>query len=146
MIRYALNEFAKNNGIKFEQPRNGDAGYDLYANEDCSINPNDYSGLISTGVHVEIPDGFVGIIKDRSSIAKKGLHIAGGVIDSSYRGEIKLLFHNSNSQFYDIFVGDKIAQLIIVPVLTLPVEQIELRDLSSTNRGTAGFGSTGSKL
>lgn len=112
----------------------GAAGYDLYA---CG----DQSGrLIGTGVAMAIPHGWVGIIKDRSGIALSGrAFTVAGVIDSSYRGEIKIVFDR------DIAVedGERIAQLVIVPHYAGAVTEADA--LPETGRGAGGFGSTGTK-
>jgi len=115
-----------------------DAGIDLFASENVVLYPEN-TLLISTGIAVEIPEGYCGIIKDRSSMGAKGVFTLGGVIDSSYRGEIKIIIGTKDT--YVINRGDKIAQMLIVPVP--PVEIVEVDNLSNTERGTGGFGSTG---
>ena len=129
--------------IDFKAPRAGDAGYDLFAIADYSIDPGQRA-LVDTGLHLEIPPGFVGLVKDRSSVASAGIHTLAGVIDSSYRGELKILMVNLGVSPYQISAGQKIAQLLIVPVYTEAIEFVDsLEDLSSSERGTGGFGSTG---
>lgn len=76
----------------FERPRDGDAGYDLYATDDYIINPGD-TVMIKTGLHVAIPKGYVGLICERSSMGKRGIAVRGGVIDESYRGEVGVLLN-----------------------------------------------------
>lgn len=129
--------------IEFSTPRPGDAGYDLFAIEDYRVAPGQRV-LVETGLHLELPDGHVGLVKDRSSVAAAGLHTLAGVIDSAYRGELKILLVNLAAEGFDIRAGQKIAQLLIVPVYGEAVEFVDsLEDLTSTVRGAGGFGSTG---
>lgn len=100
--------------------------------------------FVPTGIAMEIPDGFVGLVFARSGLAcKKGLAPANkvGVIDSDYRGEIKVALHNHSHASVVISGGERIAQLVIVPYLTADFEQCD--ELSDTERGVGGFGSTG---
>ena len=118
--------------------KNGDAGLDLTATHmTWEENFIEYG----TGIAVEIPEGYVGLVFPRSSVSKKEnfyLKNSVGVIDSGYRGEIKLRFNQSDSHYQ---AGEKIGQLIIIPYPTIYLEQVE--ELSSTERGEGGFGSTG---
>jgi len=130
-------------GIVFRAPRAGDAGYDIRAIRECRVAPLQRV-LLETGLHLEIPAGHVGLVKDRSSVAAAGLHALAGVIDSAYRGELKVLLINLSDADYHIHVGQKIAQLLVVAVYSGPVEFVEsLADLSDSERGAGGFGSTG---
>lgn len=119
----------------------GDAGYDLPCYGDVTLRKG-IPTSVSTGIAVEIPPGWVGIACGRSGNAFKHKVIAFhvGMIDSSYRGEVKVLLF---SQDQDILLGhgDKIAQLVIVPHLDESVEEVD--ELSDTERGAGGFGSTG---
>lgn len=117
-----------------------DAGWDLYANEDIELWPEE-TKLISTGIAMSLPKGFVGLIWDRSSMGVKGIHRHAGVIDSSYRGEVKVCLHNTTSGLYKIKTGDRIAQLLIQEIPTFRLH--EVKELDSTDRGSGGFGSTG---
>ena len=118
-----------------------DAGWDLYASESLSIDPND-KGLVSTKIAMAIPEGYVGLIWDRSGVAaKRGVHRFAGVIDSGYRGEIKVCLWNSSAETFVINEGDRIAQLLIQEVPAL--ELVEVDSLDSTERGDGGFGSSG---
>ena len=122
--------------------KEGDAGLDLVATE--IINEEVYKITYGTGLAMEIPAGFVGLVFPRSSIRKYNLSLTNsvGVIDSGYRGEIQATFRKDRgvaSEKYE--VGDKIAQIIIIPYP--PVEFQEVEELSDTERGTGGFGSTG---
>ena len=117
-----------------------DAGLDLYALEDASFEPGE--GLIvRTGVAVAVPAGHVGLICDRSSMAKRGLKTAGGVIDAGYRGELGVVLWNISGQAQRVGKGERLAQLLIVPVATPAVREVE--ELGATARGAGGFGSTG---
>lgn len=121
------------------------AGADLYAclERDVTILPGD-TAWISTGIMLEIPEGYAGLIYARSSLGtKRGLAPANkvGVIDSDYRGEVCVVLLNHGKEAQTVQCGERIAQLVITPVLTLPYEETE--ELSSTDRGTGGFGSTG---
>lgn len=118
----------------------GDAGLDLYADEDWIIAP-DCRGLVNTGIAVAIPPGYVGLIWPRSGLAAKfGMSVDAGVIDSGYRGPVKVLMTNSGNNPYAIGAGDKIAQLLIQPVsLMLPVD---VDELDETERNNGGFGSS----
>ena len=139
---FVTDEFRRQN-LKFSAPRPGDAGYDLFAVEAVQV-PSGKRVLVRSGLHVEIPEGYVGLIKDRSSVARDGLHTFAGVIDASYRGEVKILLFNTAESDYLIRAGQKIAQMIVVAHYHAAVEVVErLEQLSQTDRGTGGFGSTG---
>lgn len=124
----------------------GAAGYDLYANIADgaeTINPHE-TKKISTGLGMEIPHGYAGLIFARSGLAtKRGLRPANcvGVVDSDYRGEVIVALHNDSAEPQQINHGDRIAQLVIVPYATVLFEVVD--DLESTERGDGGFGSTG---
>ncbi len=123
--------------------REGDAGLDLYSVEDTVLQPGEWKA-IPTGVAVEIPEGYVGIIKDRSGLALKyALHCLAGVIDENYRGEVKVVIINLGKETVKLEKGSRIAQLLLVPYLK--AEPIEVGDLSDTERGEEGFGSSGLK-
>lgn len=117
-----------------------DAGLDLYAVKDAELRPG-ASAMVPTGVSVEVPDGHVGLILDRSSMAKLGLKTAGGVIDAGYRGEVGVILWNISGKVHRLSAGDRIAQLLIIPIAVPAVEEAEA--LSETQRGAKGFGSTG---
>lgn len=123
-----------------------DAGLDLYAPEDVgmyyTITPCGGSATIDTGVHVQIPEGCVGLIKAKSGLNVKHGLTCTGVIDAHYTGSIAVKLYNHHSCLrYDVRPGDKIAQLVIVPCVLLPLELVE--SLEETDRGDGGFGSTG---
>ena len=117
-----------------------DAGWDLYAFETISI-PSGATVLVSTGVSMAIPKGYVGLIWDRSSMGVKGVHRHAGVIDSGYRGEVKVCLHNTTKEPYHIERGDRIAQMLIQEAPNF-IQHV-VRELDSTDRGDGGFGSTG---
>lgn len=132
------------------QAKHGDAGYDLaYSGltpkgdprSSIVLYPFDAPVMIPTGWAVAIPYGYVGLIRERSGAAKRGMLITGGVIDSGYRGEIALLVACQTDDIVEIKAGERIAQLIIVPCLHHA--SIEVDSLDETERGADGFGSTG---
>ena len=117
------------------------AGLDLFSAIDISI-PRRNRRLVSTGISVQLPDGSYGQVAARSSMAVKGIDVGAGVIDSDYRGEIKVLLVNNTDSDYQVYVGDKIAQLIVLPYIRYLVP-IQVSTLDETQRGNGGFGSTG---
>lgn len=123
------------------------AGYDLYAciSGPLVIAPHS-TEKVSTGIAMEIPEGYFGAIFARSGLAaKEGLRPANcvGVCDSDYRGEYIVALHNDTDEMKKINPNERIAQLVILPFL--PIEFEEVNDLSITTRGSGGFGSTGNK-
>lgn len=117
------------------------AGLDLYASEDAFVLAGRRK-IISTGVSVSIPKGHYGRVAPRSGLAaKNGIDVLAGVIDSDYRGELKVILLNTDYKTFTIQRGERIAQLIIEKI-AIP-EVIEVQDLDNTHRGAAGFGSTG---
>ena len=118
-----------------------DAGWDLYAAEDAIIEPSQ-TELIGTDIAMAIPEGYVGLIWDRSGMAtKRGMHRFAGVIDSGYRGPIKVCLWNSTQEHCIINKGERIAQILFQAVPDFPI--IEVQNLDKTSRGSHGFGSTG---
>ena len=123
------------------KPKDGDAGHDLFSNQPALIPPFERV-TISTGVSMEIPNGVVGFIWPRSGLASlMGLDVFGGVVDSSYRGEIKVILFNSTDQDIYLESGCKIAQIVFQEYLTYDFEEVE--SLTDTERGESGFGSSG---
>jgi dUTP pyrophosphatase len=121
--------------------REGDAGLDLYSVEEVVLQPGEWKA-VPTGVAVEIPKGYFGLIKDRSGLALKyALHCLAGVVDENYRGEVKVVLINLGRETVRLEKHTRIAQLLIVPYL--PVEVREVEELSETERGEGGFGSSG---
>lgn len=119
------------------------AGYDIYSIEDVLL-PAGGTKLIKTGLSMEIPENFFGGVFARSGLAvKEGIRPANcvAVIDADYRGELMVPLHNDSKEERRITAGERIAQLVILPFL--PVEFEEVDELSETDRGEGGFGSTG---
>jgi dUTP pyrophosphatase len=120
--------------------RQGDAGLDLYSDDNYTLFPGDITG-IKTGIKMRIPEGYVGLIWDKSGLAKQGIHAVGGVIDSGYRGEIIVLAKNLSNDIFNISKGQKIAQILIQKIETPVIVEDEIND--ETERGANGFGSSG---
>lgn len=125
-----------------------DVGLDLYASEDSFIKTGQ-TAVVNTNIAIKIPSGYYGKIEDRSSMAAAGLRTGAGIIDANYTGEIQVVLHNLNNKTessyqglgYKINKGQRIAQLIVQPVV--PVRLAEVETLDSDGRGTKGFGSSG---
>lgn len=118
----------------------GAAGYDLYSLSAAAIPPH-CTVRFDTGIAMEIPEGYAGFIKDRSGMGIKGFDKHGGVIDSSYRGEIGVCLCNTTIEMKYISVGDRIAQICFQKVEDVEFEEVE--ELNNTTRGVGAFGSTG---
>lgn len=119
-----------------------DAGLDLCASEGCVI-PSGHRTATPTGIALEIPEGYYGRVAPRSGLAvKHGIDVLAGVVDSGYRGEIKVVLLNTDSEkSFEIRRGDRIAQLIIEKHYNFELE--EASDLTDSDRGSLGFGSSG---
>jgi dUTP pyrophosphatase len=126
------------------QAHEGDAGYDLHAAEEVTIDPGERAS-VGTGIAVAIPKGQAGLVVPRSGLAARhGISVvnAPGLIDSGYRGELRVLLLNTDrAEPFAIEPGDRIAQLVLVAVETPQLEEVE--ELDATVRGAGGFGSTG---
>ena len=144
VLHYFLNSEAEVRGVEFLAPRELDAGFDLPSLDSITVEPGAFA-LLRTGVHLAVPEGWVGLVRDRSSVALKGGMTVAGVIDASYRGEVKIAFYNFSKAPLTFEVGDRIAQIIILPHLPgTQSTKIELLEgLGETMRGAGGFGSTG---
>ncbi len=118
----------------------GDVGLDMYSRESITLSPGDQH-IFFVGFALEFPEGYAAIVKDKSGMAKKGLHTMGGVYDAGYRGEYNVQLMNVGKQAYTVEVGDKIAQLILFPVTIATLEETDT--LSESVRGEGRFGSTG---
>jgi dUTP pyrophosphatase len=122
----------------------GDAGLDLYAADAATIEPGDRA-TVATGIAVEIPTGFAGLVLPRSGLAARhgiALVNAPGLIDSGYRGELRVLLLNTDRRDrFEVAPGDRIAQLVVTPVAD--AEPIEVAELATSVRGEGGFGSSG---
>lgn len=117
-----------------------DAGYDLYAPGDEVIYHCD-NVVIDTGVHVAIPEGYVGMIKSKSGLNVKYNLTSEGVIDAGYTGSIRVKLYNHGHTAVSIRKGQKISQLVVMPIVTPELELVT--NLEATDRGDGGFGSTG---
>ena len=122
----------------------GDAGFDLHAAEAATLAPGDRAS-VGTGVAVAIPDGFAGLVLPRSGLAARhgiALVNAPGLIDSGYRGEVRVLLLNTDrSKPFEVAEGDRIAQLVLVRAESPHLEEVD--ELDATPRGEGGFGSSG---
>ena len=141
-LQFFLDPVAEAAGVTFQPPAEGDAGFDLRAAEAVQI-PAGGQLIVSTKLKMAIPFGWVGIVKDRSSMASRRIYSHGGVIDAGYRGEVKILLSNSGDTEYPIEIGDKIAQMVILPCLVSAEQVSDISVLGETARNTLGFGSTG---
>lgn len=122
---------------------NGSAGYDVYSRVDAVLGPRQRL-LIPTGFAIEIPSDHYGRIAPRSGLANAGgIDVLGGVIDSSYRGEVMVILINFGSETVTISRGDRIAQLIFEKISTPELKLVSYETLTSTSRGSGGFGSSG---
>lgn len=119
----------------------GDAGMDIFSAEETVIKAGEIKS-VKTGLKMEMTDGFVGLVWDKSGLAlKNGIKTMAGVIDSGYRGEIEVVLMNLGDNDYKIEKGQKIAQMLIQKVERAEIE--EVKNLNETSRGGGGFGSTG---
>lgn len=118
-----------------------DAAADIYSSENILIPAHEHI-KVKTGITMAIPYPYQGFIWDRSGLASRfGLHILGGVVDSSYRGEIRVIILNTSDEHYFVYKGDRIAQIVFHKTETPEFE--EVLELDSTERNENGFGSTG---
>jgi len=126
------------------QAHPGDAGYDLFAAESAVLRPGERAS-VGTGIAVAIPDGCAGLVLPRSGLAARhGITLpnAPGLIDSGYRGELRVLLLNTDpAEPFGVSAGDRIAQLVLIRLEPAPLEEVE--SLEETARGLGGFGSTG---
>lgn len=143
-LKFFLDPAVKAAGVTFETPRRGDAGFDVRSAEDLLLEAGQQV-LVPTGLKLAVPEGWVAIVKDRSSMATKRIYSHAGVIDAGYRGEVKIVLSNHGSQSFHIERGQKIAQILVVPHLADSEEVRSELALGETARGAGGFGSTGSK-
>lgn len=127
-------------GVEIKKAHPEDAGWDLKSSIDTTIVPKSFA-TIPVNTKLKIPTGFYGQIFPRSGMASKGVVAICGVIDSSYTGEIKVTIMNQSNEWININSGDRIAQLVILPVPQFTMK--EVKELPVTDRGSNGFGSTG---
>jgi dUTP pyrophosphatase len=121
------------------------AGWDLYALEETVV-PKGASVMIPTGLACAIPEGWEGQIRCRSSLGKKGMILPNGVgtIDSDYRGELKVLATwIGKGDTFTVAKGERVAQMLFAPVPLVRIEEVDINDLETTERGVGGFGSSG---
>jgi len=121
----------------------GDAGVDLTSVDEITLMPGERA-LVSTGIAVAIPKGYGGFVQPRSGLAARhGITLTNspGLIDSNYRGEIRIIIQNTGGQEFPIHVGDRIAQLVVMAVEHTEFEPVE--ELPDSDRGEGGFGSSG---
>lgn len=117
-----------------------DAGFDLYSRE-AVIVPARESATFDTGVHMQIPEGFVGFLKSKSGLNVKHGITSEGVIDSGYTGSIVVKLYNHSGKDYKVQIGDKISQIVLLPIAMTDLELV--RDFENSERGNHGFGSSG---
>lgn len=136
----ALNEAAKIPSYAYS----GDAGMDLSASESLTLQPFERA-LVPTGLAIALPEGYAGFVLPRSGLAiKHGITVVNtpGLIDSNYRGELKIILQNTDPhEPFTIHGGDRIAQLVVMPVPHMSFTPVDV--LSNTERGEGGFGSSG---
>lgn len=123
--------------------RNGDACADLYAwcEESATVVWPGKTAVVYTGVSLEIPDGYEGLVRGRSGLSSKGIHVQLGTIDATYRGRVGIIVSNASGEPFRVLNGERIAQLAIREVP--PVQFVESMELGDSERGAAGFGSSG---
>ena len=121
----------------------GSAGYDIFSIESVTIEPGSRL-LVRTGISLEVPEYYYIRVAPRSGLSVRGIDVGAGVIDSSYRGEVKVLLINNSKEFYNVQEGDRIAQLIMERCGNAEISVLEYYDeLSMSERGQNGFGSSG---
>jgi dUTP pyrophosphatase len=98
--------------------------------------------MIKTDIAIELPENTVGMVCDRSGMGKKGFKVHGGIVDVPYRGSVNVILWNHSGQVQEIKKGDRIAQLLVIPILIVQPEET-MEELSQTERGDKGFGSSG---
>jgi dUTP pyrophosphatase len=134
-----INEHAKLPDYAHE----GDAGMDLYAVESVTLNPGERK-LVGTGLKIQLPPNTEAQIRPKSGLAlKKGITLLNtpGTVDEGYRGEVGVILINHSNEVYPVEIGQKIAQMVIMPVTRVTVEKVDR--LGASDRGEGGFGSTG---
>ena len=117
-----------------------DAGLDLFSSVDFVLAEGQVEA-IPTGIKIAVPEGYVGLVWDKSGVSLRGVHRLAGVIDSGYRGEVKVVMINLSHEAFVIERGMKIAQMLVQPIAKVDI--VEVDNLDETSRGEGGFGSTG---
>lgn len=134
-------EYTSDTTCTIDRAHPTDAGIDLIANDNVTI-PSGRRVTIPTGIRIKLPRNTVGLIWSRSGLAaKQSIDVKAGCIDEGYRGEVLVCLQNDGRNPYDVLKGDKIAQLLVMPVIY--AKPVLVEDLNNTARGAAGFGSTG---
>lgn len=128
------------NALPFAYSRENDACMDMYAGKDTVVYTNQ-TVIVPTNIAVELPKDYEGIVRGRSGLASKGVYTHAGTIDESYRGNIGVIITNFNERPFIVKEGMRIAQFTIKSVYRIALE--EVNELSETNRGSQGFGSSG---
>ena len=126
--------------IPFAYTRKGDACMDMYALNDDIIYPHS-TGIVPTGIVVEVPEGYEGIVRGRSGLNSRGMKVATGTIDETYRGDVGIIITNHTDAQFIIEKGMRLAQFTVKPVHR--VQLVELTELTDTERGVNGYGSSG---
>ena len=128
------------NAIPFSYSREQDACMDMYALKGTII-PAGTTKTIPTGIAVEIPQGYEGLVRGRSGLASKGITAHLGTIDETYRGDVGMIIANHTNADFKVEAGMRLAQFTVKPVYHIQLEEVE--DLSDTSRGSNGYGSSG---
>lgn len=129
------------NGAKMPtKAHRADAGFDLYSREAVIISAKE-SATFDTGVHMQIPEGFVGFLKSKSELNVKHGITSEGVIDSGYTGSIVVKLYNHSGKDYKVEIGDKISQIVLLPIVMTDLELV--KNFENSERGNNGFGSSG---
>ena len=128
------------NAIPFSYSREQDACMDMYALEGTII-PAGTTKIIPTGIAVEIPQGYEGLVRGRSGLASKGITAHLGTIDETYRGDVGMIIANHTNADFKVEAGMRLAQFTVKPVYHIQLEEVE--ELSDTSRGSNGYGSSG---
>ena len=129
------------NGAKMPtKAHRADAGFDLYSRETVIVSAKE-SATFDTGVHMQIPEGFVGFLKSKSGLNVKHGITSEGVIDSGYTGSIVVKLYNHSGKDYKVQIGDKISQIVLLPIAMTDLELV--KDFENSERGNNGFGSSG---
>ena len=135
-----INVMLDKNSYMPEKAHKEDAGFDLRTPIDITVEGSNHA-IIDTGVHIEIPEGYVGMIKSKSGLNVKYNLVGEGVIDAGYTGSIRVKLYNHGRESYKFRKGDKITQIVILPI---PDVELELTNsFKETDRGNNGFGSSG---
>lgn len=137
-------ELTQDVSLMLEKAHTGDAGFDLLSAEEVDLIPGEV-GVVSTGLSMAIPEGYCGLVLPRSSMGKRGIIIPNspGLIDSGYRGEVKVLLLNLSKENYRVYIDNKIAQLVIVKYENVNAVEVPKLPESHDGRGIGGFGSSG---